>query len=319
MSSAMMQTLDAYLFQPAVRVHFFMRDIESKFDERKVIGWMQKYWTLSILFSALYLLFVYFGRKWMENRKPFQLRRTLCMWSALLSFFSAFCLLRGINLIATIINTGGWLHSACDLKYYTGTHAMGLFPYLFVFSKLPELFDTMFIVLRKTPLSFLHYYHHVTVFIYCWYCYAYPISPGMWFGFFNFFVHAIMYAYYAIKASGRNPPRIVAKCITILQLSQMFMGMFVNLIAIYYWLNGVTCGIRWSDVAISLFIYVSYAILFANFFYFAYIHKKPKKEQNTNEQVSHTEKVTPKESRLNGLSLNGTSPVGNGNLRYRSP
>lgn len=39
---------------------------------------------------------------------------------------------------------------------------------MFVFSKVPELGDTVFIILRKRPLIFLHWYHHVTVLLYTW-------------------------------------------------------------------------------------------------------------------------------------------------------
>ena len=37
-----------------------------------------------------------------------------------------------------------------------------------------------------------------------------------------------MYAYYAVKASGRSPPKWVAKCITTVQLSQMFVGELID-------------------------------------------------------------------------------------------
>lgn len=39
---------------------------------------------------------------------------------------------------------------------------------LFSLSKVIELGDTAFIILRKQPLIFLHYYHHATVLIYTW-------------------------------------------------------------------------------------------------------------------------------------------------------
>ena len=42
--------------------------------------------------------------------------------------------------------------------------------FLFDLSKVFEFVDTIFIVLRKKPLIFLHYYHHVSTMLFCWYC-----------------------------------------------------------------------------------------------------------------------------------------------------
>jgi elongation of very long chain fatty acids protein 6 len=36
-------------------------------------------------------------------------------------------------------------------------------------SKVPETVDTLFIVLRRQELIFLHWYHHASVLIYCFY------------------------------------------------------------------------------------------------------------------------------------------------------
>lgn len=38
--------------------------------------------------------------------------------------------------------------------------------------QVPELVDTLFIVLRKKPLIFLHWYHHITVLLFCWHAFA---------------------------------------------------------------------------------------------------------------------------------------------------
>jgi hypothetical protein len=42
----------------------------------------------------------------------------------------------------------------------------GFWSLMFGYSKVIELGDTLFIVLRKRPLVFLHYYHHAAVLIY---------------------------------------------------------------------------------------------------------------------------------------------------------
>ena len=52
---------------------------------------------------------------------------------------------------------------------------------LFIYSKVPELVDTAFVVLRKKPLIFLHWYHHVTVLLYCWHSYYTLSSAGLYF------------------------------------------------------------------------------------------------------------------------------------------
>lgn len=44
--------------------------------------------------------------------------------------------------------------------------------------KVPELVDTVFIVLRKRPLIFLHWYHHVTVLLFCWSSFATESGSG---------------------------------------------------------------------------------------------------------------------------------------------
>lgn len=47
--------------------------------------------------------------------------------------------------------------------------AMTFWAYLFYLSKYYELFDTVFLVLRKRPLTFLHVYHHAIVMPMCWF------------------------------------------------------------------------------------------------------------------------------------------------------
>ena len=62
-----------------------------------------------------------------------------------------------------------------------GYGAVGLWLFLFIMSKFPELIDTAFIVLKKGVLIFLHWYHHITVLLFCWQSYATRSSTGIYF------------------------------------------------------------------------------------------------------------------------------------------
>lgn len=55
--------------------------------------------------------------------------------------------------------------------------------------QIPELGDTIFVVLRKKPLIFLHWYHHVTVLLYCWHSYYEQTTYGLYFVSMNYTVH----------------------------------------------------------------------------------------------------------------------------------
>ena len=95
----------------------------------------------------------------------------------------------------------------------------------------------------------------------------------------NYFVHFVMYTYYAIRANGHiQIPKIVSKFVTLLQLLQMVLGVVFNAVTIRAFLRGVTCGTDAFRIQVSICIYVSYGILFANFFYKAYLQPKKKLE-----------------------------------------
>ncbi len=64
-----------------------MDRVEKRFDEKQAIAWMNTHWTWSFVFSTVYIILVFGGQRFMKDRKPFDLRRELCMWSTGLSIF----------------------------------------------------------------------------------------------------------------------------------------------------------------------------------------------------------------------------------------
>lgn len=127
------------------------------------------------------------------------------------------------------------------------------------------------------PLTPAARYHHITVFIFSWYAISGLTAQVHWFGSLNYTVHALMYTYYGLKACGYKLPSSLAKSITALQLSQMFVGIFVNGVAFRAELRGQTCTFYWDIFYLAVAMYVSYAVLFMNFFYQRYIRKASQK------------------------------------------
>ncbi|CAG0887127.1 unnamed protein product [Darwinula stevensoni] len=150
----------------------------------------------------------------------------------------------------------------------------GFWTWMFILSKVPELGDTVFIVLRKQPLIFLHWYHHVTVLIYTWYSFSEFAAPGRWFISMNYVVHSLMYTYYTLKAMRYRVPRAVAMIITICQVAQMILGIHVNIFAYNTKMQGEFCQVTEQNIKVSFLMYFSYFVLFTRFFYLAYM-KKP--------------------------------------------
>ena len=99
--------------------------------------------------------------------------------------------------------------------------------WIFVCSKVVEFGDTIFIVLRKRPLTFLHVYHHVSVLLFCLHAFLACSAPERWFGVMNYVVHSFMYTYYFVRSLDIKTPKSISIAITTLQIAQMVMGSFV--------------------------------------------------------------------------------------------
>merc|ERR1711971_1167215 len=191
-------------------------------------------------------------------------RGALAAWSAGLATFSIIGFSRTFPELMHTLISGGVEESVCNTSYLTTNKVSALWTWLFIASKIPELFDTAFIVLRKQKLIFLHWYHHLTVMNYC--------------------VHSIMYSYYALRAMRIKVPTGFAMMITSLQLLQMVVGCAINLMALNYKSRGVACDVSQTNITWSLLMYFSYFLLFARFFQQAYFSGSGSKRSSDKKQ-----------------------------------
>ena len=149
---------------------------ERDFNEEVFFQWINRNWSLSLWYSAVYVVIVFGGRYYMQKRPPFEIRPALAMWSSILGVFSIIGALRTVPETVYVINRYNWEYSVCIPSYTKGP--TGFWVFLFTVSKVYELGDTIFIILRKQNLIFLHWYHHVTVLVYTWYSYTEHLGPG---------------------------------------------------------------------------------------------------------------------------------------------
>ena len=259
----------------AAEYYHFLKvfDCEANFDHIAAINWFHQYWSSGFIFCTLYVLFIFTGRQWMEYREKFNLRVPLTVWSLFLAVFSWICALRFWSEFHYVVYTFGWHETVCDPVWFTSVS--GFWGWIFAWSKLIEIGDTVFIVLRKQKLIFLHWYHHITVLLYSWYSYGNLVAPGRYFILFNATVHGFMYTYYALKASKLlTIPSWVNIFITFSQMLQMVIGILVNMYALHALNAGKECSTYHRNIHVSLMMYFSYFMLFVNFFYNAYFKKK---------------------------------------------
>lgn len=267
-------------------------DTLSLYSTENAVRFMNNYWHYSIYVSVFYVVSIFSLQQWMKERKPYNLRRPLFIWSTGLSVFSFIGFYKcGIPHLQILLSQG-FEASVCVKLMHNGRE--GLWMFFFILSKLPELVDTYFIVLRKQKLIFLHWYHHITVFIYCWYHYTQQIYPAQWFCTMNYAVHSLMYLYYAVRASGYyRPPVFVNIFITALQLLQMILGVSVN-VFIYYsmadssWHCDGIVEKNYFYVYCSFGMYFSYFVLFAHFFFVTYVMKQHSKSAPDSAKSANT-------------------------------
>ena len=254
--------------------------IQSKFDRESSQSWLEDHWYYSIIASFFYVVLVWTGRKWMSTRPPFDLRKPLILWNLGLAVFSMLGFVSIVpNLVYTVIKHG-MDHAVCH-ETAMNDPQQAVWGFLFILSKIIEFGDTAFIVFRKSPLMLLHWYHHVTVCIYSWYGLGHTSSAvGDWFAAMNYTVHSLMYSYYAFKAAKFRVPSFIARIITILQITQMFGALYVNVMnyVLCQKLGNEVCECNEQVFKFGMIVYGSYAILFVKYFYDRYCSKKLRKD-----------------------------------------
>jgi len=224
------------------------------------MDWMDDHLWIPSLATVLYLLLISLGPRLMKERKPFTLKYPLVLWNFALALFSLYGTLRTWPPFIEAWSTQGFFKEICHIDLDISIR-VGEMVYFFVWSKIPEFFDTAFIVLRKKPLRFLQYYHHITTMWFCWLACSRHLEMGSAFAMLNLFVHSVMYTYFGCAALDIRWPSFLRLSITVLQVAQMIIG------TIFVVISFLSCYNDPLILWMALIMYISYFILFANLLY----------------------------------------------------
>jgi elongation of very long chain fatty acids protein 6 len=213
-----------------------------------------------------YLFLVWWLERYMRTRPPYSLRTLSTWWNAFLCIYSIIGALIVVPFLILNLLADGYMDTVCSEEWFKRPW-VAIAIASFVWSKIFELFDTVLLRLKRKPVMLLHWYHHVTVLLYCWLGSWNNVGgTGLFFSGMNFFVHSIMYGYYWTLSAGRKC-RIPAISITILQIVQMVIGIYVIVSSIPCSRSPIN---HWS----ALGMYFSYFLLFVAFFVERYMCKK---------------------------------------------
>ncbi|CAF4754625.1 unnamed protein product [Pieris macdunnoughi] len=217
-----------------------------------------------LLIMATYWLFVIkVGPSVMSKRSPLTLRNIMAAYNfgQIILAFAIFS--KG----AAFMWNNGFIQTECIMENIELKHSVTNGVYLYLITKITELLDTVFFILRKkyNQASFLHIYHHSITVLSTWIALKYEPNTNstLFVGTLNSFVHIIMYTYYALSAYPQLTKYLWwKKYITKLQLVQFAM-MIVHLLIEY---NVTKCKPSYVIMSIMLFNLVFFLYLFSNFY-----------------------------------------------------
>ncbi|XP_050303364.1 elongation of very long chain fatty acids protein 7-like isoform X2 [Anthonomus grandis grandis] len=243
--------------------------------------------TVVIVLMYLYIV-LWLGPRIMANRKPFKLKEVLIVYNAAQVLFSLYMFYEHL--------ASGWFWDysfKCQPVDYSANEKamrMAKLCWIYYVSKLTELADTIFFVMRKkdSQISFLHVYHHSLTPLETWFLTRFIAGGhGTLQNLINNLVHTILYFYYMVAAMGPEYQKYIwwKKHLTTIQLIQ-FVIVFFH--AAQLMTND--CGypkLMAYGIMIQSVIFFS---LFSNFYYQSFIKPRTVKKPVEN----GTEKKTIK-------------------------
>ncbi|KAI8987260.1 fatty acid elongase [Mycotypha africana] len=232
-----------------------------------------------IIGCVTYFVVIFGGQYLLKNASPVKCKFFFQLHNAFLTIISFVLLALLVEQLAPKLINKGLYYTICSEDAWT--QELELLYYLNYLVKWYELIDTVFLVLKKKKLEFLHYFHHSMTMALC-YTQLVGRTTVSWVPItLNLAVHVLMYYYYFRTASGA---RIWWKqYLTTMQIIQFVIDLVVIYSCTYSYFaftyakslpNFGDCAGTESAAAFGCAILTSYLFLFINFYRITYNKKK---------------------------------------------
>ncbi|CAG2103121.1 unnamed protein product [Medioppia subpectinata] len=224
------------------KMHYILRQywVDETDDKIKSYAMFGGGPELLLTILLLWLIFVVkLGPNIMANRKPFVLRKTLMVYNLMLVVINVYFAYTAAKWLDYGFKP---LFDRLPARNQWSDKSVAEIPdkIIYFYTKLFDLFDTIFFVLRKksNQITFLHVYHHfitpILAYMVLKLCPQTTIFEIVCF--VNSIVHTVMYSYYLLSAFGPwiQPYLWWKRYITRIQLLQFVVYGVALLMAIYY-------------------------------------------------------------------------------------
>lgn len=259
----------------------------------------------------------------MKGLPAFKLKTIFQIHNFALTLVSGGLLLLFIEQIIPTLYNNGLFYTICNVGG-GWTQPLVLLYYLNYLTKYVELLDTIFLVVKKKPLTFLHCYHHGATALLCFTQLVGSTSVSWVPISINLMVHVVMYWYYFQSARGI---RVWWKqWITRLQIAQFVIDIGFIYFASYtyftstYWPhipNAGNCAGEEYAAYSGVGVITSYLVLFISFYVATY--KKGGKPSVKKTVQNGTAAINGNGNGVsNGKAVNGSAKKANGNGAVRS-
>jgi len=232
--------------------------------------WGTVFWTIAYLTMVLVL------RQVMKERKPIVFKWVMLFHNGMLSVTSLLLLILILENLTPLWAKGLW-YSICTGELYPTFHKLQLLYYINYLFKYYELLDTVFILIGKKKLEFIHWYHHAAT-LWLTYVQIYGKSTMQWVAItLNLAVHVLMYYYFFMSSLGIQI--WWKKYLTVFQIIQFLIDLvFCFYCSITFAMGeyysdifpGVYCNASIGAATVGSWVLTSYLILFVQFFFKTY-------------------------------------------------